>query len=356
MDPGPTGGTGKLPLGKLPPDVMERYLFGMTGARSAKVVVEPSFGLDFGVLRMDGGSGRYLIVSSDPITGVTERAGWYAVNVSANDVATSGNRPEFLQSVILLPEHASERDVKALSSEMNDTAKELGIAIVGGHTELTPGLHRPIVVTTAFAVAESYTTAAGAREGDTLVMTKTAGVEGTAIIGTDPRFNGRLDRRTVAMARRQFDLLSVVDEAVGAYETGAVHAMHDCTEGGVVGALYEMAVASGLGLEVEAEEIPVAPATAKISSAAGVDPLRLISSGTLLIAVEEGREPEVLDAVRSAGSTAKAIGTFRGGRVVLMRGARAEVVEGPPKDEIWRLHEGRRAARLPKRGAARRAL
>lgn len=177
-----------LSLGKLPPEVMERYLFGMTGARSKRVVVEPALGLDFGVVRLGGGraGGRFLIVSSDPITGVSERAGWYAVNVSANDVATSGTRPEFMQSVILLPEEATERDVRQLSSEMHGTAKELGIAIVGGHTELTPGLHRPIVVTTAFAVADSYVTAAGARAGDTLMMTKTAGVEGTTILGTDP--------------------------------------------------------------------------------------------------------------------------------------------------------------------------
>src|SRR2546430_4632023 len=175
-----------LSLGKLPPEVMKRYLFGMTGARSAKVVVVPSLGLDFGVVRLGGPKmkGRFLIVSSDPITGVVEKAGWYAVNVSANDVATSGNRPEFMQSIIMLPEDASERDVKALSSEMHRTAQGLGIAIVGGHTELTPGLRRPIVVTTAFATSDSYVTAAGAREGDSLLMTKTAGVEGTALIGT----------------------------------------------------------------------------------------------------------------------------------------------------------------------------
>ncbi|MDG7020435.1 MAG: AIR synthase family protein [Nitrososphaerota archaeon] len=335
------GRKGRLPLGKLPPDVMERYLFGMTGARSRRVVVEPSLGLDFGVLRIGGGEERYLIVSSDPITGVTERAGWYAVNVSANDVATSGNRPEFLQSVILLPEGASEGDLRSLSSEMHGTARRLGIAIVGGHTELTPGLDRPIVVTTAFAVARSFVTAAGAREGDTLMMTKTAGVEGTAIIATDPRFNVGLDRRTVAMARRQFELLSVVEEAVAAYGTGAVHAMHDCTEGGVLGALYEMSAASGVGLEVSGDGIPVAPETGAIAAALGVDPLKLISSGTLLIAVEQGRERDVARAVRSAGSRATAIGRFRGGEVVLGRGALEEVVTRPPKDEIWRLHEGR---------------
>jgi hydrogenase expression/formation protein HypE len=332
----------RLPLGKLPPEVMTRYLFGMTGARSKRVVVEPSLGLDFGVVRLGGGArtkGKYLIVSSDPITGVRERAGWYAVNVSANDVATSGNRPEFMQSIILLPEDASEGDVRRLSSDMHRTAKGLGVAIVGGHTELSPGLHRPIVVTTAFAVADSYVTAGGAREGDTLMMTKTAGVEGTAILGTDARFNTRLDRDTVAAATGYFEKLSVVDEAVRAYGTGVVHAMHDCTEGGVLGALYEMATASGTGLEVAERDIPVSRETKKICSVLGVDPLKLISSGTLIVAVERGREALVREAVASAGSSVTSIGRFKKGKVALLKGGRAVELMGPPKDEIWRLHE-----------------
>jgi len=331
----------KLSLGKLPPDVMARYLLGMTGARSERVVVEPSLGLDFGVVKLgkERSNGRFLIVSSDPITGVRERAGWYAVNVSANDVATSGNRPEFMQSIILLPEDATEGDVKRISSEMDKTAKALGVAIVGGHTELSPGLDRPIVVTTAFAVADSYVTAAGAREGDTLMMTKTAGVEGTAIIGTDARFNKRLDRETVTAAKKYFEKLSVVKEAVGAYRTGAVHAMHDCTEGGVLGALYEMATASGLGLEVAERDIPVAKETKRISSVLGVDPLKLISSGTLLVAVERGNEELVAKAVGSIGSSIATIGRFKKGKVVLTRNGKAGELTGPPNDEIWRLHE-----------------
>jgi hydrogenase expression/formation protein HypE len=329
-----------LSLGKLPPEVMERYLFGMTGARSRRVVVEPALGLDFGVVMLGNKpEAKYLIVSSDPITGVSERTGWYAVNVSANDVATSGNRPEFMQSVILLPDDASERDVKELSSEMHRTAKKLGISIVGGHTELSPGLRRPIVATTAFAVADSYVTAAGARDGDTLMMTKTAGLEGTAILGTDARFNGRLDAATVEGARSYMERFSVVDEAVSARETGAVHAMHDCTEGGVVGALYEMAAASGLGLSVDEGSIPVGRETKKICSALGVDPLKLISSGTLLIAVEKGREALVAAAVEGTGSRATPIGSFGEGRVIVTRDGREEEVTGPPRDEIWRLHE-----------------
>ncbi len=180
-----------LSLGKLPPEVLNRYLLGMTGAPSSDLVVPPSIGVDFGVIRQ----GRnYLIVSSDPVTGVKERVGWYAVNVSANDVATSGNRPTFIQSIILLPEDATVGMVARISREMHRTASELGITIVGGHTELTPGLKRPIVVTTAFAVAGSFVTAADARNGDTIMLTKTAAVEGTAICASDSsRFGEEVD-------------------------------------------------------------------------------------------------------------------------------------------------------------------
>jgi hydrogenase expression/formation protein HypE len=316
---------------------MDKYVLGMTGARSAMVVVEPSLGLDFGVVR----SGRrFLIVSSDPITGVQDRVGWYAVNVSANDVATSGNAPQFLQSVILLPEDAEDEDVRAISSDMHKAARDLGIAIVGGHTEKTPGLHRPIVATTAFALAGSYVTAAGAEPGDSLMMTKTAGVEGTAILATDKRFNKGMDEATVSEASSYFKKLSVVREAVAAFSTGAVHAMHDCTEGGVLGGLYEMATASKRGLEVDEVDIPVGKETVKICAILGVDVLKLISSGTLLIAVEKGKEELVKHAAASAGSSAAVIGTFNKEReVTLIRRGRKERISEAPKDEIWRMHE-----------------
>jgi hydrogenase expression/formation protein HypE len=355
-----------LAFGKLSPELMSRYVFGKTGARSKRVIVEPSLGLDFGVVdlgeeeekqqkkKTSGISRRkapskYLIVSSDPITGVSERAGWYAVNVSANDVATSGNKPEFMQSIVLFPDHSSEEEVRLLIADMHETASKLGIAILGGHTELSPGVDRSVVVTTAFALADSFVTTAGAREGDTLMMTKTAGVEGTAIIATDPRFSKGLGRSTVSAASRYFEKLSVVEEAVAAYGTGLVHAMHDCTEGGVLGAVFEMATASGLGIQLEERAIPVSKVTGRICSRLEIDPLKLISSGTLIAAVEKGGEAAVRDAVASVGSTATTIGSFERGEKITLRkslrggeekgGQEDEEIDHPPVDEIWRLHE-----------------
>ena len=325
-----------LKLGKLPPDVLEKYLLGMTGAKSRDLVVAPSLGVDFGVVR----HGRaQLIVSSDPVTGVKESVGWYAVNVSANDIATSGNRPQFLQSVILLPQRASVRDVERISSEMDKTASSLGITIVGGHTELTPGLRRPIVVTTAFSFASSYVTAADAKEGDSILITKTAAVEGTAICASDStKLRKKLEPAVIARARGFLRKLSVVEEAAAAYATEAVHAMHDCTEGGVLGAVYEMSRASKLGFELKEDKIPIASETTAVCSALGLDPLRLISSGTLLIAVVPGREKEVIQAVRQAGSRATVIGKFRKGRRNLVRkDGSVEQILDAPTDELWKL-------------------
>src|SRR5271155_3683344 len=138
----------------------------MVGEKSEDLVVAPSVGVDFGVVRVKGEARNVVIVSSDPVTGVEDLIGHYAVNVSANDVATSGNRPRFLQSVILLPQDAGERLVARITSEMGRAAKKLGITIVGGHTELTPKLTRPIVMTTVFTFAQTYVTAAGAQAGD----------------------------------------------------------------------------------------------------------------------------------------------------------------------------------------------
>jgi hydrogenase expression/formation protein HypE len=329
-----------LALGKLPPAVLNKYLLRMTGAPSSDLVIPPSVGVDFGVIKQGK---DYLVVSSDPVTGVKERIGWYAVNVSANDVATSGNRPRYIQSIILLPEDASVGMVAKISKEMHRTAAGLGITIVGGHTELTPGLLRPIVVTTAFAVARSFITAADARDGDTIMMTKSAAVEGTAICGSHASRLGKgADPEMIRRAKGFYRKLSVVEEAVAAFGTGSVHAMHDCTEGGVLGAVYEMSFASNLGFGLHEEKIPLARETAYVCSRLGLDPLRLISSGTLLLSVKPGAEDEVAGAVRGAGSKVTAVGTFRKGeRVLARKDGKSETVKEPPTDELWKLVDAR---------------
>ena len=323
----------RLPLGKLPISVLQRTVLKMTGAETDRILMGPEAGVDFGVIRLDD---QYMIVSSDPITGVATNIGWYAVNVSANDVATSGNRPQFMESIIMLPGNSSEQDVATLATQMNRSAKRAGIPVVGGHTELTPHLEKPIVVVTAFSFVKDYVSSAGAQDGDSMFMTKTAGLEGTSVLVRELESIGtRVERSLGTRAKALESKLSVVPEAVRAYRTGAVHGMHDCTEGGVLGAIYEMSLASRTGFVVREDSVPVAEPTREIAQALSIDPLKLIGSGSLLLAVESGKERKVVDALRGVCEVTR-IGTFEKGRRILVRPDGKEMVlRKAPTDELW---------------------
>lgn len=323
-----------LSLGKIPIDLLDSTVLRLTGAHSKKTATPARAGLDFAAVKVDHG---YLIVSADPITGVSEMIGRYAVKVSANDVATSGNRPEFAESVVLLPEGATPRDLSAIARQVHQAAKESGIAILGGHTEVTPGLRHPIVVVTVFAFAKRFVTSGGALAGDSILMTKTAGLEGTSEIAREHDFAGKIPRAALSRAKRLIESLSVTPEATAAFRTGVVHAMHDCTEGGVLGAAYEMSFASGVGFKLEEGAVPVAPETRSICRVLSLDPLRLIGSGSLLIAVASGMEGKVEDALSPICRVTR-VGRFSArGRELVKKDGRGVVLTEAPEDELWRV-------------------
>lgn len=326
-----------LPLGKLPPDILESVVLRRRGVPSPLLKVKPKIGLDVAVIALKNG---YLIISSDPITGVAEEIGWYAVNVAANDVATSGARPMFLQSVILLSEGSDTTTLKQITNDMHKAAKQIGLTITGGHTETVKGLKRPIVISTCISVAESYVTAAHARPGDVILMTKAAALEGTSILArydkTLKSLPPTLKREAVNLAKK----ISVVEEAVEAFSTGYVHAMHDPTEGGVIGGLWEMAEASKVGFIVYRSKIPILDVTKRICQLKGIDPLRLISSGTLLLAVD----PEGVDVVKrrleAKGIPTAEIGRFTfSGRIIVDEAGRKQSYPRAVVDELWRIEE-----------------
>lgn len=321
----------RLQLGKLPIELLNESVLSMTGAPSGRVKIGARAGMDFAAVLVPGG---YLLVSADPVTGASDKIGWYAVNVGANDVATSGNRPSFIETVMLLPEGTNAKDVKRIAKEVHEAALSLKLTVLGGHTEVTPGLSRPIIIVTAFALARNFVSADCAREGDSIMVTKTAGIEGTAILAR--RAGGELHpllRRKAVKMEEQF---SIVNEAVKAYETGLVHAMHDCTEGGVLGAVYEMSLASNLGFEIRESAIPVAPVTRRVTKALGIDPIKLIGSGSLLMAVERGGEHRVEGSLRGI-CPVTAIGRFRmGSRTLAHSDGSESTVRRAPTDELWR--------------------
>jgi len=317
----------------MPINILNKTVLRMTGSYSRRLVAGPKAGMDFAAVRVPGG---YMIVSSDPVTGVAEGIGSYAVTVSANDVATSGNSPQFIGSVVLLPEGSTERDLKVIARDMDRAAKRHGIAIVGGHTEVTPGLKRPIVTVTTFSFGKRFVSSDMAREGDAIMMTKTAGLEGTAVLASELGPRMRLPPRLIERSKHLERKISVVDEAVRAFRTDSAHAMHDCTEGGVLGAAYEMSLASGLGFDLWEEKIPVARETQEMCLRLGLDPLKLIGSGSLLIAVPQRNKDEVSRALRGVSPVAE-VGLFtKSGRHLHTRDGKVRAIRTAPEDELWR--------------------
>jgi hydrogenase maturation factor len=329
----------KLPLGKIPVDILNEVVFKNLGAERGEVILGPAAGLDGAVL--DVGS-KNAIVSMDPITGAVERVGWEAININANDVATFGVEPAFFFSCLLLPENADSEIVQTIATQMNAAAKELGIAIVGGHCESTPGLSNPIVVGCTMGLTEKgkYVTAAGAKSGDKLILTKSAGIEGTAILASDreEQLKKVFNPKVLDSAKSFYNQISIVKDALTAYRTGGAHAMHDPTEGGILNGVHEMADAAGLGVRVFEEKIAVEPETAKICRFYEIDPLQLIGSGALLIAAEPGAEKKIVDSLSQERIYAEVIGEFNPNpnkRILMHKDDSAEMLPRPTSDHLW---------------------
>ncbi len=333
------------PVGKLPAEAMAALLASIPQA-DPRVVLGPGIGHDAAVI--DFGD-RYLVTKSDPITFATDEIGWYAVQVNANDVACLGAAPRWFVAAILLPEGRSDHALAAsIFRQMTDACAEMGATLVGGHTEITHGLDRPIVVGAMLGevARERLVRSDGARPGDALILTKRIAVEGTAIIARElgERLRGSLPE---ALLRRAAAFLhepgiGIVREAAILTDTGHVHAMHDPTEGGVAGGLWELCAAAGVGAVVEAEALPFYAETRAICEVLGLDPLGLIASGSLLAAVEAEAAEAVLTALHAAGIEATRIGTVTAEADLLLRERDGRLRPFPrfARDEIARLFGG----------------
>ncbi len=322
--------------GKLTARDLRERIFPHLGHRD-DVLVHATVGQDCAIL--DFGP-SVCIVTTDPITGAGEHLGRLAVHVACNDLATTGGEPVGLLMTLLLAETTAEDDLDRIVREAAAAARTVGVEIVGGHTEVTAGIDRAIVVVSAIGRAprSRYISAGGGRPGDVLVLTKSAGIEGTAILAADlaDRMRGTVDEATLARARTFIERISVVpDGRIGA-RCGAT-AMHDVTEGGVLTGVWELADASKCGVRLDVEAVPVAPETQAICDALGADPLALISSGAMLIAVAD---PGPLQSeLATAGIGSAVIGTLtERERVMVRNGASLDLVP-PDRDELWRLRE-----------------
>ena len=341
------GESNSYPLGKLPAEHLGRLLARYAPTDPA-VIVGPRVGEDVAVVAVAPGS--YLVAKSDPITFATDEIGWYAVQVNANDVACSGARPRWWMATLLLPEGKTSAGlVDMIFAQMAEACAQVGAQMVGGHTEITYGLDRPLVVGTMLGEvpAPELVSTAGAQPGDRLILTKGIAIEGTAIIAREKRA-GLTGQLTPEFLDRCANLLyrpgiSVVRDAqiATAAAPGDVHAMHDPTEGGVATGLQELAAASGCGVEISGERLPILAETQLICALFGLDPLGLIASGSLLLAVAAGAVENLVLALEAEGVAATDIGR------VLPAGQDSVIIYGDvrrplpvfARDELARLYE-----------------
>jgi hydrogenase maturation factor len=302
----------RFPVGKLPIATLKRLL-DRNKIKDPRVIVGPGIGEDAAVI--DTGGPRYLVAKTDPITFTADQIGWYAVHINANDVVTMGAQPLWYLATLLLPENLTTEDLAG--KIFQDTLKachSIGVSLVGGHSEITSGLERPIVVGQMLGEVhkDRLIRTDGARKGDAIVLTKGIAIEGTAVITRehDSEIAEIFSEDTLLRCRNfMYDPgISVLKEALIAAESGIVHAMHDPTEGGIATALHEIAWAAGVGLLVRAAAVPVFPETQAICNHYHLDPMGLIASGALLIILPVNESEKIMAALRAAGVSSTTIG------------------------------------------------
>jgi hydrogenase expression/formation protein HypE len=331
-----------LPPGKLPPELLARMLQTLP-THDPQVRLGPGIGLDCAVIDMGS---TLWVLKSDPITFATEEIGWYLVQVNANDIATTGARPRWLMATFLLPEKgASAALVEKLAGQLARACDALGITVIGGHTEITTGLNRPLAMGTLIGEVspERLVTPQGIRPGDRILLTKGAPIEATAILARErpEQLSGVLSQSEIEEAQGFLvhPGISVLRDAQIAVSAGQVTAMHDPTEGGVATALWELAEAGGCTLRVDPAAIPIPPLARKVCRAFGIDPLGAIASGALLLTAPPADSQSIIQALGAEGIPCTEIGWVEPGPAQVLVAATGQPLPRPARDEIARVFE-----------------
>ena len=334
----------KMRKGKLDNECLERLVLGRSGMKRPEVIVGPGIGEDCAVI--DFGEFE-CVLSTDPITASPSRIGTLAVHVCCNDVASNGVEPLGIMLTILLPLSVTEEEISEITRQADEAAKELGVQIIGGHTEVTDIVTMPIVSATAIGRAQKGFSVGGSSNksdpapGDLIVVTKELAIEGVAIAAElkENELAALLTTEEIERAKQKIENISVVKEGVIAGKIGA-SAMHDVTEGGILGAVWETCRQSNTGAEIIASSLPFDDTTMSICALLDLDPMRLISSGSMLIYIQEEKWPVLSEQLMAAGISASVIGSVKPqdcGVVMVMKNGETEEVDPPGPDEIYKL-------------------
>ena len=328
-----------LKTGKLDSDLLKSLVFEKIKYRNDDVKVRPGIGEDCAVVSYGDFD---CIMSTDPITAAASEVGRLAIHITCNDIASNGVQPLGILLAVMLPEGTTEEDVAVIMGQAADTASEVGVEIIGGHTEITPSVNQPVIVSTAIGKAPADTSQTGdlMEEGDFIMITKSVGLEGTGIIAGDyaSQLEGVLTEEEIKRAVSFLDRVSVVKEGVAAGRVGT-HGMHDITEGGVLGAVWEMCQIAGVGAELDCSAVPVEPETVKVCRHFGINELRLISSGSMVIIVAEDKVQQLTDAMDEIGVPISAVGRIKSRDFGVMMKAEGELlpIEPPETDELYKV-------------------
>lgn len=326
-----------MKVGKLNWDDLKEIIDGSRKVRRDDVRIRSGVGEDCSVVEF----GSYeCILSTDPITGADTNSGKLAVHINCNDIASCGVEPIGILVTILAPEDTSLDEIKEVMKEIGEETQKLNIEILGGHTEITRAVNKMVISCTVIGKAPKGKAVAtsGAKEGDDIIVTKQLCLEGTSIVVNDykNKIKDILTEEEIEEAKNYTNYLSVVNEGIISGNFG-VNSMHDITEGGVLGALWEIAEASNMGFEVYKEKMPISSITQRICRECSIDPLRFISSGSMLITTKNGNE--LIEILKKEGIKATIIGKIIKGKGILVDKNIEKEVEPPERDELFVLEE-----------------
>ena len=326
-----------MKVGKVPEAVLKRSVLKQIRTSRPEVLLGASVGEDCAAVALQ--EDEMFVLSTDPITGTVKDIGHLAIQITLNDLASAGAEPIGVMLTFLLPEKISEAKLRAMMEQAEAAAHAANVQIMGGHTEVTRVVNQPVVSVVGVGKAKRgrLISTAGARPGMDVIVTKWIGLEGTSIIAKE-REEELLNRYPQALvdAAKNFDsYLSVLPEAAVAVESG-VSAMHDVTEGGIFGALWEMAESAGVGLEIDLKKIPIRQETVEVCEFFDINPYELISSGSMLMAASDGNG--LVRALTAANIPAVCVGKVTDGNDrVLVSGEERRFLEPPKADELYKV-------------------
>ncbi len=328
-----------LEEGKLDSQFLKENIIDKITYKNEDVTVRAGVGEDCATVNY----GDYdCVISTDPITASINDIGRLSIHISCNDIASNGVKPLAIVLTVMLPVGTRESDVITIMEQATKTAEELEVEIVGGHTEVTSAVNKPVIVSTAFGktIKGSSAKAEDMQAEDLIIMTKFAGIEGTGIIISDKEDEVKtfLSKEEIEDGKALLDKVSVIKEGLIASEIGT-NGMHDITEGGVLGAIWEMCQISHKGCFVEEEKINILDITKKVCKKYELNPLRLISSGSMIIICKEENRNKMLNSLKVAGIESSVIGKITSQKTLELKKISGEIVsiEPPKSDELYKV-------------------